>query len=207
MEITTTGDLVQRSGGPASGRAQIQSTAIHHNVWPSPHGSTLACQTPLQPRMPAMPLLLSGRGFRQELERAGALALFAPLEGGAETRLLRRLRAAGYRAQMTSARGLGDPEAYLLQLHGVRPPHLGHQSVGRGAAVGEVQRVMPQLGALLEGSQPIVLWLLEGQVLSTAELGSLVALCRREPRLKIVVEMGGARALRWQPLEQLLVAA
>ena len=60
-----------------------------------------------------MPLLLTGRGFRQELERAGALALYAPLEGGAETRLLRRMRAAGYRAQITSARGLGDPEAFL----------------------------------------------------------------------------------------------
>jgi NAD(P)H-quinone oxidoreductase subunit N len=150
-----------------------------------------------------MPLLLSGRGFRQELERAGALALFAPLEGGAETRLLRRLRAHGYRAQICSARGLGDPEAYLLQLHGVRPPHLGHQSVGRGAAVGEVQRVMPQLGALLEGDAPIVLWLL-GQVLSTAERASLVGLCQREPRLKLVVEMGGSRALRWQPLADLI---
>ena len=153
-----------------------------------------------------MPLLLSGRGFRQDLERAGALALFAPLEGGAETRLLRRMRAAGYRAQITSARGLGDPEAFLLQLHGIRPPHLGHHSVGRKAAVGEVQRVMPQLGALLEGTQPILLWLLEGQVLSSAELESLVALCRREPRLKLVVEMGGARGLRWQPLEQLVAA-
>jgi NAD(P)H-quinone oxidoreductase subunit N len=116
------------------------------------------------------------------------------------------MRAAGYRAQLTSARGLGDPEAFLFQLHGVRPPHLGHQSVGRGAAVGEVQRVMPQLASLLEGTQPILLWLLEGQVLSRAELGSLVSLCRREPRLKLVVEMGGARALRWQPLEQLLDA-
>ena len=153
-----------------------------------------------------MPLLLSGRGFRQGLERAGALALFAPLEGGAETRLMRRMRAVGYRAQLTSARGLGDPEAFLLQLHGVRPPHLGHQSVGRGAAVGEVQRVMPQLGALLEGTQPILLWLLEGQVLSQAELGSLIALCQREPRLKLVVEMGGSRELRWQPLEQLIDA-
>ncbi|MEB3264193.1 MAG: NAD(P)H-quinone oxidoreductase subunit N [Synechococcus sp.] len=151
-----------------------------------------------------MPLLLTGRGFRQDLEKAGALALYAPLEGGAETRLLRRLRAAGYRAQITSARGLGDPEAYLFQLHGVRPPHLGHQSVGRGAAVGEVQRVMPQLGSLLEGESPILLWLLEGSVLSQAELASLLALCRREPRLKVVVEMGGARALRWEPLETLL---
>ncbi len=153
-----------------------------------------------------MPLLLSGRGFRQDLEQAGALALFVPLEGGAETRLLRRMRAAGYQAQMTSARGLGDPEAYLLQLHGVRPPHLGHQSVGRGAAVGEVQRVMPQLGSLLEGSKLILLWLIEGQVLSSAELASLLALCRKEPRLKMVVEMGGSRSLRWQPLEQLLAA-
>ena len=158
------------------------------------------------PRLLAMPLLLSGRGFRQDLEKAGALALFVPLEGGAETRLLRRMRAAGYQAQMTSARGLGDPEAYLLQLHGVRPPHLGHQSVGRGAAVGEVQRVMPQLGSLLEGSKPILLWLIEGQVLSSAELASLLSLCRKEPRLKMVVEMGGSRSLRWQPLEQLVAA-
>ena len=153
-----------------------------------------------------MPLLLSGREFRQDLERVGALAFYAPLEGGAETRLLRRLRAAGYRAQITSARGLGDPEAYLLQLHGVRPPHLGHQSVGRGAAVGEVQRVMPQLGALLDGDAPVVLWILEGQVLSNAELASLVALTRREPRLRLVVEMGGARALRWRPLKELVAA-
>jgi len=151
---------------------------------------------------PSMPLLLTGRGFRSDLERAGALALYAPLEGGSETRLLRRLRAAGYRAQLTSARGLGDPEEFLLRLHGVRPPHLGHQSVGRGAAVGEVQRVMPQLGALLEGTAPVLLWLIEGQVLSAAERTALIGLTRREPRLRIVVEMGGARALRWLPLEQ-----
>ena len=41
---------------------------------------------------------------------------------------------------------------------------------------------------------------------TTAELASLVGLTRREPRLKVVVEMGGARALRWQPLEQLVAA-
>jgi NAD(P)H-quinone oxidoreductase subunit N len=39
-------------------------------------------------------------------------------------------------------------------------------------------------------------------VLSAAERESLVALCQREPRLKVVVEMGGARALRWQPLKE-----
>jgi NAD(P)H-quinone oxidoreductase subunit N len=153
-----------------------------------------------------MPLLMTGRGFRTELERCGALALFAPLEGGAETRLLRRLRAAGYRAELTSARGLGDPEAFLLQLHGVRPPHLGHQSVGRGAAVGEVHQVMPMLAPQLAGDGPVLLWLLEGQVLSRSELAGLCDLCRREPRLKMVVEMGGARSLRWQPLEELVAA-
>jgi NAD(P)H-quinone oxidoreductase subunit N len=149
-----------------------------------------------------MPLLLTGRRFRADLEQAGALALFAPLEGGAETRLMRRLRAAGYRAQMTSARGLGDPEAFLFELHGVRPPHLGHHSVGREAAVGTVHRVMPELGSLLEGDHPILLWLLEAQVLSAAERSSLCSLTRKEPRLKIVAEMGGSRSLRWEPLEQ-----
>lgn len=187
-------------------RFQAQLTTIPHHI-PHPFkvrrdGSGLADSK--ENVASPMPLLLSGRGFRQELERAGALALYAPLEGGAETRLLRRLRAAGYRAQITSARGLGDPEATLLQLHGVRPPHLGHQSVGRGAAVGEVQRVMPLLGSLLEAAGPIVVWLLEGQVLSRAELGSLVALSARRPGLRFVVEMGGARALRWQPLAELV---
>ncbi|QNI84356.1 NADH dehydrogenase I subunit NdhN [Synechococcus sp. PROS-7-1] len=153
-----------------------------------------------------MPLLLSGRGFRRELESVGCMAVHAPLEGGAETRLLRRLRAAGYRTHLSSARGLGDPEVFLLQKHGVRPPHLGHQSVGRGAAVGEVQEVMPQLGEALLGDKPVVLWLLEGQVLSRSELLTLCDLSRREPRLKIVVEMGGARSLRWQPMTQLLGA-
>jgi NAD(P)H-quinone oxidoreductase subunit N len=37
-------------------------------------------------------------------------------------------------------------------------------------------------------------------------LGSLISLCQRETRLKLVVEMGGSRELRWQPLEQLLDA-
>jgi NAD(P)H-quinone oxidoreductase subunit N len=65
----------------------------------------------------------------------------------------------------------------------------------------------PQLGHLFEGNAPVVLWLLEGQVLSQAELASLLDLTRREPRLKIVVELGGARSLRWQPLANVLQAA
>ncbi len=154
-----------------------------------------------------MPLLLSGREFRRELETAKCIAIHVPLEGGAETRLLRRMRAAGYKTELTSARGLGDPEIFLFQLHGVRPPHLGHQTVGRNAAVGEVQQVQPQLGHLLDGNnKPVLLWILEGQILSRSELIALCDLCQREERLRIVVEMGGARHLRWQPMQNLLEA-
>ncbi len=151
-----------------------------------------------------MPLLLSGKGFRSALEKSGCLAIHVPLEGGAETRLLRRLRSFGYQTHITTARGLGDPEVFLLQLHGIRPPHLGHQNVGKNAAIGEVQQVIPQLKEFLETNKPLALWLLEGQVLSKSELLSLCEISKREPRLKIVVEMGGARSLKWQPLQILL---
>ena len=151
-----------------------------------------------------MPLLLSGKGFRRELEASGCMAINVPLEGGAETRLLRRLRAAGYRTKIISARGLGDPEVFLMQLHGIRPPHLGHQNIGRNGALGEVQQVIPQLNDLLIDKAPLVLWLIEGQVLSRSELLALSNLCSREPRLKIVIEMGGSRSLKWQPIQALI---
>ena len=107
-----------------------------------------------------MPLLLSGQKFRTDLESFGCLAILSPLEGGAETRLLRRLRASGYQTQITSARGLGDPVVFLTQLHGIRPPHLGHQNVGRNGALGEVQQVIPQLNELMAEDKLLVLWLL-----------------------------------------------
>ena len=151
-----------------------------------------------------MPLLLSGQKFRTDLESFGCLAILSPLEGGAETRLLRRLRASGYQTQITSARGLGDPVVFLTQLHGIRPPHLGHQNVGRNGALGEVQQVIPQLNELLVEDKPLVLWLLEGQVLSKSELLAINNLCQKEPRIKIVIEMGGARSIKWQPLNEFI---
>ena len=151
-----------------------------------------------------MPLLLSGKQFRDDLESSCCLAIKTPLEGGAETRLLRRLKSAGYRTQMTSVRGFGDPEVFLMELHGIRPPHLGHQNVGRNGALGEVQEVIPQLHELLAKEQPLALWLLEGQVLSRSELLGLCDLSEREPKLKIVVEMGGERKLKWQAMRQFL---
>ena len=151
-----------------------------------------------------MPLLLSGKQFRQDLDNFGCMALHAPLEGGFETRLLRRLRASGYRTQILSARGLGDPEIFLFHLHGVRPPHLGHQNIARNGALGEVQQVLPQLNELLQDQTPVVLWLLEGQVLSRSELLSINEICKQEKRFKAVVEMGGSRSLKWTSMETFL---
>ena len=151
-----------------------------------------------------MPLLLSGEKFLKELKDAGCMAIHVPLEGGTETRLLRRARSVGYRTQILTARGLGDPEAFLCQLHGIRPPHLGHQSVGRNGALGEVQEVMPQLHELLANKKPLALWLLEGQVLSRSELLALCDLAEQDEKLKIIIEMGGSRVLKWQPMRSFL---
>ena len=93
---------------------------------------------------------------------------------------------------------------FLFELHGIRPPHLGHQNIGRNGALGEVQQVMPQLNEFLSNNSRIVLWLLEGQVLSKSELLNLNNLCQREPRLKVVVEMGGSRSIRWQAMSKLI---
>ena len=155
-----------------------------------------------------MPLLLSGNKFNIDLNKNKCLAIFAPLEGGYETRLLRRMRARGYKTYITSARGLGDPEVFLLKLHGIRPPHLGHQSVGRNGALGEVQQVIPLASELFnENDKNKLLWLLEGQVLSESELESLIRICTNDNKLKIVVEMGGSRKLEWKPLKEHIMNA
>ena len=153
-----------------------------------------------------MPLLLTGKKFHNDLSQNKCLAMFTPLEGGYETRLLRRMRAKGFKTYITSARGLGDPEVFLLKLHGIRPPHLGHQSVGRNGALGEVQQVIPQASELFsEDDNHKLLWLLEGQVLSQSELESLLKICTTDNKLKIVIEMGGSRKLEWKPLDEYIL--
>ncbi len=72
-----------------------------------------------------MALFTTGKSFIRDLEKSGALGLYVPLEGGFEGRYQRRLRAAGYLTVHITARGLGDLGAYLMGVHGVRPPHLG----------------------------------------------------------------------------------
>ena len=44
-----------------------------------------------------MPLITTGKSFIRALEKAGALGLYMPLEGGSEGRYQRRLRAYGYK--------------------------------------------------------------------------------------------------------------
>ena len=153
-------------------------------------------------------LLIAGNKFVRDLEKKRALAVRVPLEGGFEGRYQRRVRAAGYESLHMSARGLGDLAAYLTDVHGVRPPHLGKKNVGQ-AAVGERYFLPPVIAYRLEQlpqkAKGILLWLVEGNILSNQELAYLANLADSEPRLKIVVEVGGDRAFKWMPLNSVLV--
>jgi NAD(P)H-quinone oxidoreductase subunit N len=156
-------------------------------------------------------LITTGSQMIRDLETSGSLAVYVPLEGGFEGRYLRRLRAKGYNAYNITARGLGDLAMYLTGIHGVRPPHLGKKSVGHEAAVGDVYFIPPlvntQLDHLPPNSKGLVLWIIEGQILSRQEIEYLTVLPSLEPRVKVVIEMGGDRVFRWTPLKQALIAA
>lgn len=158
-----------------------------------------------------MPLLTTGKGFIRALEKSGAIAVYAPLEGGYEGRYQRRLRATGYTSFSLSARGLGDLGAYLTQIHGVRPPHLGKKNIGQEGAVGPTYFVPPiatyQVENLPSKSKGLVLWILEGFILSQTEIQYLITLTQQEPKIKVVLEMGGDRYFRWEALENSLKAA
>jgi NAD(P)H-quinone oxidoreductase subunit N len=157
-----------------------------------------------------MALLIIGKKFVRDLEASGALAVKAPLEGGFEGRYQRRLRAAGYETMNLTARGLGDLSAYLTDVHGVRPPHLGKKTVGQSAAVGYTYFVPPIINYRLEAMPPkskgLVLWLLEGTILSREEIAYLSDLPQRIPGLKVVLEVGGAREFTWQPLQRAIAS-
>jgi NAD(P)H-quinone oxidoreductase subunit N len=148
-----------------------------------------------------MALITTGSSFIRDIEQSGALAMYVPLEGGFEGRYRRRLRAAGYTTLNFSARGLGDLAAYLTGVHGVRPPHLGKKDI-------RVYYLPPVVGYQLENLPPkskgLVLWIIEGSILSQQEVEYLTTLPKQEPRVKIAVEMGGDRAFRWTPLKNTL---
>jgi NAD(P)H-quinone oxidoreductase subunit N len=157
-----------------------------------------------------MALIITGNGLIRDLEKFGSLGVYVPLEGGFEGRYRRRLRAAGYVTLHMTAKGLGDVATYLTAVHGVRPPHLGKKSTGSGAAVGYVYYLPPIVGYQLEQLPPkskgLVLWIIEGHILSDEEVEYLVTLPSLEPRVKVVIERGGDRAFRWTPLQKTLLA-
>ena len=158
-----------------------------------------------------MPLITTGKSFIRALEKNGALGLYMPLEGGAEGRYQRRLRAYGYETINITARGLGDLDAYLTKVHGVRPAHLGKKTIGRDAMVGDVHYVAPiatyELSTLPPSAKGLALWIIEGQILSRQEIEYLVDLTKAEPKIKVVLELGGARYVKWKSLADTLAAA
>ncbi len=155
-----------------------------------------------------MALITTGKQLIRDLEKSGALGVYVPLEGGFEGRYRRRIRAAGYTTLHMTARGLGDLSAYLTGVHGVRPPHLGKKDIGRGAAVGYIYYVPPIVNYHLEQLPPkskgLVLWIIEGHILSNQEVEFLTKLPSLEPRVKVVLERGGERFFRWMPLIETL---
>ena len=156
-----------------------------------------------------MGLLVIGNKFTRDLEKAGALAVRMPLEGGFEGRYRRRVRQAGYDCVHMSVRGLGDLSAYLLDVHGVRPPHLGKKNMDE-SAVGDRYFVPPIVKYRLESLSPkskgLLLWLIEGHILSSQEVKFLISLPSIEPRVKVVLEMGGERKFTWFPLTEMVAA-
>jgi len=150
-----------------------------------------------------MTLITTGKSFIRDLEKSGALALYMPLEGGFEGRYQRRLRAAGYTTLNLTARGLGDPAAYLTGVHGVRPPHLGKKDIRVYYLPPVVNYQLEQLPAKSKG---LVLWIIEGSILSREEVEYLSALPQQEPRVKVALEMGGDRSFRWRSLTEALPA-
>jgi len=148
-----------------------------------------------------MALITTGKQLIRDLEKAGALGIYVPPEGGYEGRYQRRVRSAGYVTLHISARGLGDLSAYLTDVHGVRPPHLGKKNIRVYYAPPLVNYHLEQLPPQSKG---LVLWIIEGQMLSNEEVEYLVALPSLEPKVKVILERGGDRFFRWQPLRETL---
>ena len=149
-----------------------------------------------------MPLIATDK-IVKDLEKAGALAMRVPPEGGYEGRHQLRLKNAGFEILFMSARGLGDINSYLTDVHGVRPAHLGKTEIRTYFIPPMIQF---RLNALPPKSKGLVIWLIEGKYLSREELETLSQIPDRDPRVKIVIEVGSDREVTWQPLKQAVAA-
>lgn len=135
--------------------------------------------------------------FADALDACGALGVRVPAEGGLEGRYACWLRGRNFRLVNVNARGLGDVEAYLTQVHGIRMPHLGKQKIRRFYEEGLLTRA---LNSLQSDDRGVVIWIQDGRVLSQAELRYLALLPTLETRCRVVVELGVARNFEFQPL-------
>ena len=149
-----------------------------------------------------MPLIATDKIIK-DLEKAGALAMRVPPEGGYEGRHQLRLKNAGYEILSISARGLGDINSYLTEVHGVRPSHLGKTEIRTYFIPPAIQF---RLNALPAKSKGLVVWMIEGKYLSREELKTLSQIPDRDPRVKIVIEIGSDREVTWQALKQAVAA-
>jgi len=151
-----------------------------------------------------MLLVGSGAKFVQQLEQAGALAMFVTPEGGSEGHYLRRLRGAGYEVVTLSSKGIGDLASYLTRSHGVRPATLGKSQRRTYFYPSLIEQYRATLPPKAKG---LVFWFYEGHVLSQQELSYLVKLSQEDKGVKFVVELARERSIRWQPLESALQSA
>lgn len=139
----------------------------------------------------------SGGSFVADLEKNKALALWYPHMGGFEGDYQRRIRATGYGCIHMTARGLGDMARFLSEDHTIRPSHLGKNAVYTQTFPPIIQTGLQTLTPKQKG---LLLWMIEGQVLASQELSYLVKLADQEKRLKVVVEVGYDKKVRWEPL-------
>lgn len=149
-----------------------------------------------------MPLIATDK-IVKDLEKAGGLAMRVPPEGGYEGRHQLRLKNAGYEILFISARGLGDINSYLTEVHGVRPSHLGKTQIRTYFIPPAIQF---RLNALPAKSKGLVVWMIEGKYLSKEELKTLSQIPDRDPRVKIVIEVGSDREVTWQALKEAVAA-
>ena len=149
-----------------------------------------------------MPLIATDK-IVKDLEKAGGLAMRVPPEGGYEGRHQLRLKNAGYEILFISARGLGDINSYLTEVHGVRPSHLGKTQIRTYFIPPAIQF---RLNALPAKSKGLVVWMIEGKYLSKEELKTLSQIRDRDPRVKIVIEVGSDREVTWQALKEAVAA-
>ncbi|OAE28549.1 hypothetical protein AXG93_2175s1320 [Marchantia polymorpha subsp. ruderalis] len=167
--------------------------------------------------------------WSSDVEEFGSIGIYSPPEGGYEGRYATRLRREGYHILNLTARGLGDPEAYLTKIHGVRPsitviklmlkfrgqeddvveflsssvdakPHLGKQAIARWYMPPEVDY---RLSLLPKDCKGLVVWMIECKVLSKTELQFLALLPALRPKVKVIAECGPWRSFRWKPLKEI----